>query len=343
MKLNVLRRSSLRGFLAVPLAVLTLAVPVLAQAQSAPIKMVIPFGPGATTDIVGRQVAEALGSVLGSPVVVENKAGAGGTLASDQVAKAPADGRTLLMGTVGTHAINATLFRKLPYDPIKDFVPIGFVGYTPTLVVVAAGSPLKTLADLRAAAQTTAGVSFASSGTGTSGHLAGELLATRWAGAAGGAAGSTAGGAASKMVHVPYSQGGQALTDVISGQVQFMFYHPAAVMQHIQAGRLRALGASGAKRSAAAPDVSTLQELGVPDFDLVAWFMVYAAANTPPSEVARLRDALARAMALPSMVARLSEQGIETRAIGHSELSAFGTNEIKRWAEAVKRSGAQVD
>jgi tripartite-type tricarboxylate transporter receptor subunit TctC len=339
MNLNLLRRASLRGLLAVPLAALALAAPLRAPAQTAPIKMVIPFGPGATTDIVGSQVAEALGTVLGGPVVVENKAGAGGTLGSDQVAKALADGRTLLMGTVGTHAINATLFRKLPYDPIKDFVPIGFVGYTPTLVVVAAGSPIKTLADLKAAAQTAAGVSFASSGTGTSGHLAGELLATRWASAAGGATG----GAGSKMVHVPYSQGGQALTDVISGQVQFMFYHPAAVMQHIQAGKLRALGASGAKRSAAAPEVATLQELGVPEFDLVAWFMVYAAANTPPAEVARLREAFARAMALPSMVARLTEQGVETRAIAHNELNAFGAGEIKRWSEAVKRSGAQID
>jgi tripartite-type tricarboxylate transporter receptor subunit TctC len=335
---QTVRRAALLHAGAVAVAVAMLAccalTPALAQ-SGAPLKMVVPFGPGATTDIVGRQVAEALGTVLGSPVVVENKAGAGGTLGSDQVAKAPADGRTLLMGTVGTHAINATLFRKLPYDPIKDFVPIGFVGYTPTLVVVASGSPLKTMADLKAAAQTGSGVSFASSGTGTSGHLAGELLATRWA--------SASGGAASKMVHVPYSQGGQALTDVISGQVQFMFYHPAAVMQHIQAGKLRALGASGAKRSAAAPDVATLQELGVPEFDLVAWFMVYAAANTPPAEVARLRDAFARAMALPSMMARLTEQGVETRAIAHSDLNAFGVSEIKRWAEAVKRSGAQVD
>ncbi len=311
-----------------------LAAPLMqAQAQTAaPLKMVVPFGPGTTTDIVARQVGDAMAAVLGATLVVENKAGAGGTIGSDLVAKAPGDGRTLLMGTVGTHAINATLYRKLPYDPIKDFAPIGFVGYTPTLLVVAAGSPLKTLADLKAAANQGAGVSFASAGNGTSGHLAGELLAARLLGGSGG-----------KMVHVPYSQGGQALTDVMGGQAQFMFYHPAAVLPHMKAGKLRALGASGAKRSVAAPEVATLQEQGVSDFDLVAWFMVYAPASTPAADVARLREAMARALAVPTVAARLTELGVESRAIPPGELAAFGQDEIKRWAEAVRRSGAQVD
>jgi tripartite-type tricarboxylate transporter receptor subunit TctC len=302
----------------------------LAQAQgsAAPLRMVVPFGPGTTTDIVGRLIGDAMAGALGQPLVVENKAGAGGTIGSELVAKAPADGRTLLMGTVGTHAINATLYRKLPYDPIKDFVPIGFVGYTPTLLVVAANSPLKSLADLTAAAAQPAGVSFASAGNGTSGHLAGELLAARLGG---------------KMIHVPYNQGGQALTDVIGGQVQFMFYHPAAVMPHIKAGKLRALGASGAKRSVAAPEVATLQEQGVADFDLVAWFMLYAPASTPAPELAKLRDAMQRALAAPAVAARLTELGVEPRAIAPAELAAFGQAEIKRWSEAVKRSGAQVD
>lgn len=300
-----------------------------AHAQGTPpLKMVVPFGPGTTTDIVARQVGEAMAQALGSPLVVENKPGAGGTLGSDLVAKAPGDGRTLLMGTVGTHAINATLYRKLPYDAQKDFVPIGLAGFTPTLLVVSANSPIKTLADLKAAAALPAGVTFASAGNGTSGHLAGELLAARLNG---------------KMIHVPYNQGGQALTDVIGGQVQFMFYHPAAVLPHLKAGKLRALGTSSARRSAAATDVPALQEQGVADFDLVAWFMVYAPASTPPAEVAKLREALAKGLARPDVAAKLAELGVESRTLPPAELAAFGTQEIQRWGEAVRRSGAQVD
>ncbi len=309
-------------------ALLALAFAAGAAQAQAPLKLVVPFGPGTTTDIVARQVGDALSTTLGQTLVVENKAGAGGTIGSDAVAKAVPDGRTLLMGTVGTHAINATLYRKLPYDALKDFVPIAFVGYTPTLLVVAAGSPLKTLADVAAAANTPAGITFASAGNGTWGHLAGELLSARLGG---------------KMVHVPYSQGGQALTDVMGGQAQFMFYHPAAVLPHMKAGKLRALGASGAKRSSAAPEVATLQEQGVADFDLVAWFMLYAAAGTPAAEVAKLRDAANRALASPALAARLAEQGIEPRPMNGAELAAFGPAEIRRWGEAVKRSGAQVD
>jgi tripartite-type tricarboxylate transporter receptor subunit TctC len=299
-----------------------------AQAQSQPLKMVVPFGPGTTTDIVARHVGEAMAAALDGSLVVENKAGAGGTIGSDGVAKARGDGRTLLMGTVGTHAINPTLYRKLPYDAQKDFVPIGLVGFTPTLLVVAASSPVKGVAELAAEAAKPAGVSFASAGNGTSGHLAGELLAARLGG---------------KMIHVPYNQGGQALTDVIGGQVQFMFYHPAAVLPHIKAGKLRALGASSARRSAAATDVPTLQEQGVADFDLVAWFMVYAPASTPPLEVTRLRDALQRALARPDVAAKLAELGVESRPLAPGELASFGAQEIRRWAEAVRRSGAQLD
>ena len=299
-----------------------------AQSPAGSLRMVVPFGPGTTTDIVARHVGDAMAGVLGHTLVVENKAGAGGTIGSDLVAKAAGDGRTLLMGTVGTHAINATLYRKLPYDPLKDFVPIGFVGYTPTLLVVASGSALKSLADLKSAAAQPAGATFASAGNGTSGHLAGELLGARLGG---------------KMIHVPYNQGGQALTDVIGGQVQFMFYHPAAVLPHIKSGQLRALGASGAKRSVAAPEVATLQEQGVPGFDLVAWFMVYAPASTPAADVARLRDAMQRALAAPAVAARLNELGVESRTLSPADLAAFGSAEIQRWSEAVKRSGAQVD
>ena len=298
------------------------------QAQDGPLKMVVPFGPGTTTDTVGRVVADALGKSLHQSVIVENRAGAGGVTGSDAVARAAPDGRTLVMGTVGTHAINASLFHKIPYDATRDFAPVAFVGYTPTLLVVAADSPARSLKDLAAMAARPQGLTFASAGNGTSGHLAGELLAQRLGG---------------KMIHVPYKEGAVAMTSVMSSQVDFMFYHPAAVMPQIRAGKLRPLAASSAVRSAAAPDVATLMELGVKDFDLVAWFMLYAPAATPAAVLAQLRAASAAALAQPDVMARLREQGIEQRPMAADEMAPFNKIEIAKWAELVKRSGAQID
>ena len=322
--------SALAASLLTSVAIGMSALPALAQDYPLrPIKLVVPFGPGTTTDIIARVIAEGLSKPLGQPVVVENRAGAGGVIGSDLVAKSAADGYTIVMGTVGTHAINATLFKKLPYDPLKDFAPVAFAGYTPTLLVVAANSPLKSVKDLATLASRPASkVSYASAGNGTSGHLAGELLKARVGG---------------DMVHVPYKEGGLALTDVMGGQVQFMFYHPAAVLPHIKSGKLRALGASSAKRSAAAPDVPTLMEQGVADFDLVAWFMMYAPAATPAPVLARLREAAAQAMASPEVVAKLGAQGLELRHMKPDELVSFGRSEITKWADLVKRSGAQID
>nr|WP_283254154.1 tripartite tricarboxylate transporter substrate binding protein [Ramlibacter paludis] len=312
------------------LAAFALAAPAFAQDfPTRPVKLVVPFGPGTTTDIISRVFAEALAKPLGQPVVVENKSGAGGNIGADLVAKAQPDGYTIVMGTVGTHAINPGLYRKMPYDALKDFAPIGFAGYTPTLLVVAANSPLKSLKDLQAQAQAAkGGVSFASAGNGTSGHLAGELLKARLGG---------------EMVHVPYKEGGLAMSDVMAGQVQFMFYHPAAVVPQIKAGKLRALGVSSAKRSAAAPDVPTVSEQGFGEFDLVAWFMLYAPAATPAPVLAKLRDAVNQAVANPEVKAKLAAQGLEVPALKPDELAAFGRVEIAKWSELVKRSGAQVD
>ncbi len=310
-------------------ASVTATSPVLfAQATEGVLRLVVPFGAGTTTDIVSRVVGEGLGKALQQTVVVENKAGAGGSTGSDQVAKAAPDGRMVVMGTVGTHAINATLFRKLPYDPIRDFAPLALVGFTPTLLVVATDSPAKTLGDLKAMAARPEGLTFASAGNGTSGHLAGEMLAQRLG---------------VKMTHVPYKEGSMALTAVMGRQVDLMFYHPAAVMPQVRSGRLRALGASSAQRSAAAPDVATLQELGLPDFDLVAWFMLYAPAATPPATLANLRRAAAAALASPEVAGKLHEQGVEQRPLRTEELVAFNRAEVDKWAQLVKRSGAQVD
>jgi tripartite-type tricarboxylate transporter receptor subunit TctC len=324
------RRMMLATVYSLGAAVLGLS-PLASLAQdypSRPVKLIVPFGPGTTTDIISRVIAESLAKALGQTVVVENRAGAGGAIGSDLVAKSPADGYTIVMGTVGTHAINATLYKKLPYDPLRDFTPIAFAGYTPTLLVVAANSPLKTLKDLATQANKIGGVNFASAGNGTSGHLAGELLKARLGG---------------EMVHVPYKEGGLAMTDVMGGQVQFMFYHPAAVMPHIKSGKLRALGVSSARRSAAAPEVPSIAEQGYGDFDLVAWFMLYAPVATPAPVQARLREAANQAMASGEVIAKLGAQGLELRSMKPDELAAFGRTEIVKWAELVKRSGAQID
>ena len=251
------------------LAAATLAATLFSQASAwaqggdtRPIKLVVPFAAGTSTDIVGRVLAEALGRQLSQVVIVDNRPGAGGAIGSELVARSGAEGHTVLLGTVGTHAINASLYKRLSYQPQRDFVPLGFVGATPTLLVVPAAAPWKTVADMRQASGKS--VSFASAGNGTSGHLAGELLNLRLG---------------KDFVHVPYRDGAQALTEVMAGNVQFMFYHPAAVLPQVRAGKLRALGASSARRSMAAPDVPTLAEQGIADFDLVAWFMLYAPAD----------------------------------------------------------------
>lgn len=306
-------------------------LPVLAQPAAYPnhpIRVIVPFGAGTSTDNITRVVADAMGRALGQSLIIENKAGGGGTIGTDAVARAPADGYTLVMGTVGTHAINRSLYRKLSYDPMRDFAPIALVGQTPTLLVVGENSPLRTLKDLAAAAAKAPGIGFASAGNGTSGHLAGELLKSRLGGT---------------MVHVPYKEGGLAMSDVMSGQVDFMFYHPAAVLPQIKAGKLRALGASGAQRSAAAPEVATIAEQIGGNFDLVAWFMLYAPAATPAPVLARLREVAGAVLAQADVQQKLAAQGVEKANVATGDLPAFGQREIGKWAELVKQSGAQVD
>jgi tripartite-type tricarboxylate transporter receptor subunit TctC len=303
------------------------------QAQAAgypdhPVKMIVPFGAGTTTDTVSRIVADAMAKSLGQPVIVENKSGAGGAIGTEFVARSPADGYTLVMGTVGTHAINKALFHKLGYDPIGDFAPIAMVGFTPTLLVVSASSPYRNLKDLAAAAAKPPGISFASSGTGTSGHLAGELLHKRLGGT---------------MVHVPYKEGAQAMTDVMSGQAQFMFYHPIAVLPHIKSGKLRALGVSSARRSSSAPDVPTIAEQTGSDFDLVAWFMLYTPAGTPAPVLQKLRDTATAVLSNPDVAAKLQRQGVEKSTVSTSGLDKFSHDELAKWSDLVKQSGAQVN
>ena len=328
--MGIQRRTVIHGLAAGTLA-LTAGVGMAQTASwpSKPIRMVVPFGPGTTTDIVARVFAQSLGQQLKQAIVVENKPGAGGNIGTELVAKSAPDGYTLSFGTVGTLAINATLFRKIAFDPQRDFVPLALTGATPTLLVVRAGAPYANAAELVAhARQNPDKVSFASAGNGTSGHLAGELLKTL---------------SGTQMIHVPYKEGTQALTAVISGQTDFMFYHPAAVMPHIAAGRLKALAASSARRASAAPNVPTLAESGFAGFDLVAWFMLAVPANTPAPIVKQLIEASERVLKTPEVARQLESQGIEQLPVPSAELPGFLARENAKWAGIVRASGAQVD
>jgi len=304
----------------------------LASAQdypSRPIRLIVPFGPGTSTDITARIFAQGLGQQLKQPIVVENKPGAGGNIGTELVAKAPPNGYTLSFGTVGTLAINASLYRKLAFDPLRDFAPLALPGATPTLLVVRAAAPYASVAELVAyAKQYPDKISFAWAGNGTSGHLAGELLKAM---------------SGTQMTHIPYKEGTQALTAVISGEVYFMFYHPAAVMPHITGGRLKALAASSARRSAAAPNVPTLAESGFADFDLLAWFMLAAPAGTPAPVVKQLVEASERVLKTPDIMRQLEAQGVEPLPMASAGLPGFLSREQAKWAKIVRASGAQVD
>ncbi|NYT36144.1 tripartite tricarboxylate transporter substrate binding protein [Allopusillimonas soli] len=311
------------------LAASVIAGPASGAFPDKPIRMVVPFGPGTSTDTTARLIADSLAKKLGQPVVVENKPGAGGAIGIDMVAKAEPDGYTLGFGTVGTFAINKGLYSSLPYDPVTDFTYLAMPGYTPTLLVVGKASPYTSLAALiDDAKQRPDKIAFASAGNGTSGHLAGELLKEM---------------AGVSMLHVPYKQGAQALTDTMSGQVSFMFYHPVVVMPHVKAGELRALAASSSKRSSLAPDVPTISESGYKDFDLTAWYMLAAPANLPDDVRRRLLEASNKAVHDPAVTSALKKQGLEGGPLPEDQLSAFVNDEIKKWAGVINAADARID
>jgi tripartite-type tricarboxylate transporter receptor subunit TctC len=262
-------------------------------------------------------------------VVIDNVAGAGGNLGSERVAKGPKDGYSLVLGTVGTHAINPGLYANLSYDVVKDFAPIGFVGYTPMLVVAAPNFPAGNIAELVALAKKTPGkVTFASAGNGTSNHLAGELLKVM---------------SGSDMQHVPYKSGAQALTDVMGGQVGIMFYHIPAVMQHVKAGKLKVLAIASMRRSPAMPNAVPVAEQGYAGFDMTPWWVLYAPAGTPAPVLARLRGEFDKINKQPEYLERLGAQGMEMRQMNQEELNAFLRAELPKWAKLVKDSGARID
>ncbi|RAS01860.1 Bug family tripartite tricarboxylate transporter substrate binding protein [Cupriavidus alkaliphilus] len=299
-----------------------------------PIRLVVPFAAGGTTDILARAVAAELGKLPGWNVVVDNKPGAGGNIGADIVAKAAPDGYTLLMGTVGTHGINQSLYGKLPFDPIKDFAPITEVAAVPNVLVLnpafAQQNKIDSVKDLIAYARANPGkINMASSGNGTSIHLAGELFKTQ---------------TRTFMVHFPYKGSGPALTDLAGGTMQVMFDNLPSSMALIKSGKLKALAVTSAKPSPALPGVPTIaQAAGLPQYEASSWFGMLAPAGTPPEVIQRVHQEVAKALGAPAVRERLQAQGAEPVGNTPEQFAAFIRAETAKWAKVVKDSGAKVD
>ena len=319
-------------FLQSILAVLCMAATqlVLAQAYpSKPVKIVVPFPRGGPTDVVGRLVATKLGEALGQQFVVENRAGAGGTVGSESVAQAPADGYTLLYGSTSTLAMAPSLYRKLGYDPRKSFAPISLVSSGPLLVVVNASVPTQTLAQLIALAkEKPSTLNYGSAGNGTPPHLAAELFKSL---------------SGTALTHVPYKGGAPALQAVAGGEVQVMFEGLVTLLPQIKAGRLRALAITGTARDASLPDVPTVAEAGLPAFQVNFWSGLVAPAGTPAETVNLLNAALRKVLAAPDARETLTKFGLAPAGNTPAEFARFIDTEIVRWDRAVQASGAKVD
>ena len=299
-----------------------------AQYPDRPVRLVVPFPPGGPTDIVARPLAQALGTALKQNVIVENKGGAGGSIGADLVAKSPADGYTLLMGTVGTSAINGALYRKLPHDPVKDFTPIALVASSPVVLVVNPLSEAKSARDYVAQAKANPGkVGFGSAGNGTPGHLTGQMFATA---------------AQAPLQHVPYKGSAPAITDLLGNQIPSMFDPLQSVIAHVRGGKLRALAVSGTARSAALPDVPTFDEVGVKGVESRAWWAVFGPANMPADVTARLRSEIEKITRSDAFRDGLASIGVQANA-DVSSLGDFQKQEVERWQKAVRDSGATND
>ena len=295
---------------------------------SKPIRIVVPFPAGGIADLYGRLIAGDLAAAWGQPIVVENRTGAGGNIGADLVAKSPPDGYTLVMGSVGTHAVNATLFSKLPYDPVRDFAPVALVLEADGLLVVHPSVPAASVPELIALARAKPnGLTFASAGMGTASHLAGELFKTM---------------AKVEIVHVPYKGNVPAITDLLAGQTSMLFGTMPTVLPHAKAGKLRALATIGAARAAATPELPTVGE-SLPGFEVGNWVGLLAPAGTPPEIVQRWNAEVARIMQAKEIQVRLANEGASFRAMTPAEFGAFVKAEIAKWAPVVKASGARVD
>jgi tripartite-type tricarboxylate transporter receptor subunit TctC len=317
-------------------AIACAALPAAAQSAwpNKPVRIVVPFPAGGTTDILARALAPELSKAFGQQFVVDNRGGAGGNVGAEIVAKSPADGYTLLMGTVGTHGINRAVYAKMPFDPIKDFAPITLVAGVPNVMVMqtekARTLGINTVADFIKYAKANPGkVNMASSGNGTSIHLAGELFKSM---------------TGTYMVHFPYRGSGPAVMDMVGGTMDVMFDNLPSSLPHVKAGKLKALAVTSRQRSAAVPDIPTIEEAaGLKGFDATSWFGLLAPAGTPADVVNRVQQETAKALALPAIKEKLVAQGAIPSGNTPAEFARHIDAEHKKWAQVVKVSGAKVD
>ena len=294
-----------------------------------PLRLIVPTAPGGGTDFTGRLVAAKLSETLGQQVVVENRGGGGGSVGADNAAKATPDGYTLLLGSIATHAVNPALYKKLPYDHLKDFAPVSLIGTVPNVLVVHPSVPVKTFAEFVSYAKANPGkINYGSSGVGSPPHLSMELLRSL---------------TGINLVHVPYKGAGPALADLLGGQVQTMCTSLAGQITFIRAGRVRALGVTTAKRNPQLPEVPTIVESGVPGYEVTIWYAVFAPVATPNAIVQRLNSEMVKVLNAPEMKERMAQQGMDPAPSTPAELAAFVKIETAKWAKAAKDSGATAE
>jgi tripartite-type tricarboxylate transporter receptor subunit TctC len=328
-KMTLNRRGWLAG--SAGLVLTGLARPGLGQAAwpTKPITYVVPFPAGGNTDTLARLIGQKLSPVLGQPVIIDNKPGAGGNIGSAFVAQAKPDGHTILGGTISSHAINPSIYPSMPYDVVKSFEPILLIGTSPLVLVVGVNTPYRSLANVIAAARSKPGdLTFASAGNGTSPHLAGELLNSL---------------AGIKLTHVPYKGSAPAISDVMAGHVPMMFDTALIVGPHLKAGKVRALAIASSGRINRLPDVPTTAEAGVPGLEIGSWQAIFAPAGVAKEIVRRLNTEIAQIMKLPDVAARLADLGVEPAAGPPEELAELQRNEISKWAKVVKEAGIKPD
>ena len=306
------------------------AAPAAAQQYpSRPVRMVIPFTVGSAADIIARAMEPQMKERLGQPIVMDNRGGAGGNTAAEITAKAAPDGYTVMMATIGTHAINYSLYRKISFHPVRDFTPIAIVGESPNVLVTTTRIPGATVKEFIAVAKAKPGqLNYGSSGAGTTVHLSGELLNTM---------------AGVKTVHVPFKGAAEALTALLGGQVDFMFASLSSAIPQVKAGKLKAYAVTGAQRSPSVPDLPTMSEAALPGFAAAAWFGVVAPAGIPKSVVATLEKATLAALETKEVKDRLFASGVELRPGTSRALATLINTEMEKWAKIVKESGAKAD